>query len=144
MQRLATLAIEDADIQRWADSAMVGLSGEVTVRVVDVAESRDLNHRYRNKNQPTNVLSFLSDPLPVDLEGELPPLGDIVLCAPVVCGEAEAQGKAIEAHCAHLVIHGCLHLRGFDHEATAEADVMEAEERKLMASLGFADPYAAA
>jgi len=144
VQRLAGLAIDDAHIQRWVGVAMAGLTGEVTVRLVEREESASLNRRYRHKDQPTNVLSFPAEPLPMAIENELPPLGDLVLCVPLIAAEAEAQGKALDAHWAHLLIHGCLHLRGFDHETTSAAEVMEAEERNLMGSLDFADPYRSA
>lgn len=141
IQRPAALVIDDAPLQRWVSAAMAGLLGEVTVRLVEAEESAGLNRRYREQDKPTNVLAFPSTPPPVAIEDEPLPLGDLVLCVPVIAAEADEQGKALEAHWAHMLIHGCLHLRGFEHETTAEAEVMEAEERNLMASLGFADPY---
>ena len=111
---------------------------ELSIRIVDEAESADLNHTYRHKSGPTNVLSFpceVPDGVPLDL------LGDLVICAPVVAREAQAQGKASEAHWAHMVIHGVLHLRGYDHIDTAEAERMEALEIDILSRLGYPNPY---
>jgi len=144
IQRLVTVAIDDADIERWVSAVLPDTTGELTVRVVDADESAALNGRYRDKHYATNVLSFPADPLPVALEDEDVPFGDLVLCAPVVASEAVEQGKTLIAHWAHLIVHGCLHLKGFDHETAGEAEIMEARERDLLAKLGFADPYAAA
>lgn len=135
---------EDSAIRRWVTAA-AGLrgAGELTVRIVDEAESASLNDRYRGKAGPTNVLSFpadIGDTLP---NGEPAPLGDIVICAPVVEREAAQQHKTPEAHFAHLVVHGTLHLLGHDHERDDEADVMEGREREVLAGLGFPDPYEA-
>jgi probable rRNA maturation factor len=141
VQRFATLAIDDAQLQRWVNAAMPDLLGEITVRLVEADESASLNRRYRDNDKPTNVLSFPCQPPPAPIEDDLLPLGDLVLCVPVIAAEAEEQGKALDAHWAHMLIHGCLHLRGFDHETTAEARAMEEKERNLMALLGFADPY---
>lgn len=111
---------------------------ELAVRVVDTAEMTSLNRQFRGKDGPTNVLSFPYEPMP-GVETEL--LGDIVICAPVVSAEAVTQNKPLEAHWAHIVIHGVLHLLGYDHHGEAEARVMEAEEIRLLSSLGFPDPY---
>ena len=103
------------------------------------AESRSLNTRYRGKPAPTNVLSF---PMPADGNGKARAMiGDLVVCAPVVAREAREQGKALRAHWAHMVIHGTLHLLGFDHERSSDARRMEGRERELLARLGFPDPY---
>lgn len=115
---------------------------DVCIRLVDEEESRTLNRDYRGTDKPTNVLSF-----PADLrlpEGEGKILGDIVICDPVVRREAQAQGKLAGEHYAHMVIHGMLHLYGYDHEDPAEADVMEDIEREILGRLGIADPYRAA
>lgn len=111
----------------------------LTVRLVDAEEGGALNARWRGKQGPTNVLSF-----PVSGLEEIAPelLGDIVLCAPVLKAEAAAQGKTIAAHCAHLLVHGALHLLGYDHLQDNEAEQMEALERELLAELKFPDPYA--
>ncbi len=118
----------------WAQAARGKKQGEITLRIVDAAESQALNHTWRGKNQPTNVLSF-----PMNEAGYL---GDIVICAPVVAAEAIEQQKSAKAHWAHMVVHGVLHLLGHDHIANDEAETMEALERKLLARLGFSDPYA--
>ncbi|WP_018152637.1 rRNA maturation RNase YbeY [Leeia oryzae] len=118
------------------------LVAEVTLRIVDEEEGRTLNHEYRGKDYATNVLTFtFDDDMPV-IEG-LPVMGDIVMCAPVVAKEAADQGKTLEAHYAHLLVHGMLHLQGFDHLEDEEAEEMEGLETRLLADLGFADPYAA-
>lgn len=113
---------------------------QLTVRIVDEAEGRALNERYRGRTGPTNVLSF-----PFEHPDRLQPplLGDIVLCAPVVRREAAAQGKTPDAHWAHLVVHGVLHLLGHDHEQEGEAAAMEGLETDILATLDFPDPYAA-
>jgi len=116
--------------------------GEVVVRVVDEAESAMLNERYRGKHGSTNVLAFPAG----DMPGPVPepaPLGDIVIAAGVVAREAREQSKAPWAHWAHMIVHGCLHLMGYDHLVEDEAREMESRERELLAALGVADPYAA-
>jgi len=125
-------------IRAWARAALNAdgaRGGQITIRLVDAEESQALNREYRGKDYPTNVLSFPYETEPVVL-------GDLVVCAPVVAREADAQGKTLEAHYAHLVVHGLLHLQGYDHE-TGEEDArrMEDKEREILASLGFADPY---
>ncbi|CAK0762437.1 endoribonuclease YbeY [Gammaproteobacteria bacterium] len=114
------------------------LAAEVTVRVVGEQEMADLNRRYRHKDGTTNVLSFGYD-VPPGMD--IPLLGDLVICAPVAAQEAVAQGKEAEAHWAHLVIHGTLHLLGLDHEESSAATAMEALEIQIMAKLGYPDPY---
>jgi probable rRNA maturation factor len=116
-------------------------AGELTVRIGDEAESADLNARFRRTQSPTNVLAFEATADWPDNAVEQQPIGDLVVCAPVLAREAEEQGKALEAHWAHIVIHGTLHLLGFDHETVADASQMEARERRILAGLGFADPY---
>lgn len=122
------------------------LRGEVTVRIVDEDESRTLNNTYRGKDSATNVLSFPVDlddfsDLPIDQVFDTPPLGDLVICAPVIAREAAEQGKPLEAHWAHMLVHGLLHLIGYDHNEDHEAEVMEALETRLLLQLGFAAPY---
>ena len=129
------------EFERWALAAWRGGgSAELTLRLVDEAESAELNQTYRGREGPTNVLSF-----PVDageLPGlELPLLGDLVVCAPVVTREAAEQGKTVEAHWAHLVVHGMLHLQGYDHIEPTEAEVMESLETDILRRLGYPDPY---
>ncbi len=135
-------APDDAAFRRWCELALRQRSAdsELTIRLVDEAEGRELNHTYRHKDYATNVLSFPAD-LPDDLL-DIPLLGDLVICVAVVEREAAEQGKALEAHWAHLVIHGCLHLLGYDHIDDDEAEEMEALERTLLAELGHPDPYA--
>ena len=119
--------------QRTADS-------ELTIRLVDEPEGRELNLTWRLKDYATNVLSFPAD-VPDEML-DIPLLGDLVICVPVVTREAAEQGKALDAHWAHLVVHGCLHLLGYDHIDDEEADEMEALEQSLLAELGYPDPYA--
>lgn len=121
-------------VRRWAKSALEG-TATVTVRFVDAIEGRALNAEFRGKDYATNVLTFVYD-------DDEPRAGDIVLCAPVVRREADAQGKPVAAHYAHLVVHGMLHLQGFDHERPADAAVMEARETAILARLSLPDPYA--
>lgn len=111
---------------------------DMTIRVVDSNESQQLNHQYRGKDKPTNVLSFPSD-LPEEIGINL--LGDLVICAPVVAEEAKQQSKPLLAHWAHMVIHGTLHLQGYDHIEDDQAEAMEALEIKLLQGLNFANPY---
>jgi len=135
-------APDDAAFRRWCELALRQRTAdsEMTIRLVDEAEGRELNHTYRHKDYATNVLSFPAD-VPEELL-DIPLLGDLVICVPVVEREAAEQGKALEAHWAHLVIHGCLHLLGYDHIEDDEAEEMEALERELLAELGHPDPYA--
>lgn len=129
----------EANFQRWAEAALHGRGPTLlTIRVVDSEESADLNARYRSRSGPTNVLSFTAD-LPAEVD--YPLLGDIVICAPLVIEEAASQGKSSEAHWAHLVVHGVLHLLGFDHQAEPETGQMETREIAVLASLGYPDPY---
>ena len=129
-----------ADFRRWVAAAFAGrrTEAEVSIRIVAEAEGAELNARYRGKTGATNVLSFPAG-LPPGVP--LPMVGDLVICAPVVAREAEAQGKEPSAHWAHLTVHGCLHLIGHDHEREAEAAEMEALETAILADLGFPDPY---
>ena len=130
---------DDDSLIRWATLALRSKPDqELTIRLVDAAESQTLNNQYRHKDYPTNVLSFPAD-LPPELN--IPLLGDLVICVPVVNREAAEQGKLPEAHWAHMVIHGCLHLLGHDHIDDDDAEVMEQLERQLLAELGIADPY---
>ncbi|ELO1554861.1 rRNA maturation RNase YbeY [Aeromonas hydrophila] len=130
----------EAQLQGWLDGTILGFQqeAEVTVRIVDKAESNELNLTYRGKDKPTNVLSF---PFEAPPGLELPLLGDLVICRQVVEREAAEQGKPLMAHWAHMVVHGSLHLLGYDHIEDDEAEEMEALERDIMQELGFADPY---
>ena len=123
----------DATLRRWARAALAR-DALVTVRYVAATEGRRLNREFRGKDYATNVLTFVY--------GDHPLAGDIVICAPVVAREAREQGKPVAAHWAHMVVHGLLHLQGHDHERTAEAERMEALERRILRRLGFDDPYA--
>ncbi|MDD9340632.1 rRNA maturation RNase YbeY [Providencia heimbachae] len=132
----------EALFQRWLDQVLPKFQAEseVTIRLVDEAESHDLNLTYRGKDKPTNVLSF---PFEAPPEIELPLLGDLIICRQVVEQEAIEQQKSAEEHWAHMVIHGCLHLLGYDHIEDDEAEEMEALETEILAELGYADPYLA-
>jgi probable rRNA maturation factor len=128
-----------ATLRRWARAALE-CDAQVTLRFVGAAEGRRLNAAYRGRDYATNVLTFVYDD-----EGCASGLaGDIVLCVPVLRREARAQGIALRAHCVHLVIHGMLHLQGYDHERDPDATRMEAREALLLRSLGYADPYRSA
>jgi probable rRNA maturation factor len=131
---------DDADFMRWIIAALDGERdvAEVSLRIVDTDEIIALNRQYRGKDYATNVLSFPAD-LPPELE--LPLLGDIVICAEVVEREASEQHKTVAAHWAHMVVHGTLHLLGYDHIDDDEADVMENREIDILHALNFSDPY---
>ncbi len=131
----------------WAERVMARMNDvaartDVCVRIVGEKESRTLNREYRGIDRPTNVLSFPADLTLPDGKGKI--LGDIVICDPVVIREAQAQGKPAGEHYAHMVVHGMLHLYGYDHVDPVEADVMEDIEREILGRLGIADPYRAA
>ena len=137
-----------AYIESWTQHALAAAGSnlatgtELSVRLVDKGEIRTLNRDYRGQDKATNVLSFTAasiEGLPADAAR---PLGDIVVCAAVVADEAGAQGKAVDAHWAHMLVHGVLHLLGFDHETPAEAEGMEALETQIMLQHGLEDPYA--
>ncbi len=130
------LADVEAVVERAAGAALGAVEGDIVVLLTDDAAVRDLNARFRDKDRPTNVLSF---PAP---ESAAPHLGDIVLAYGVCAAEAETQGKTLADHLSHLVVHGVLHLLGRDHVNDAEAEEMEAEERDILARIGIADPYA--
>ncbi len=130
--------------RKWVAAALEGRirEADLAIRIVDEKEGRALNHHYRGKDYATNVLSFpaeLPEGLPKGVK--LPLLGDLVLCAPVVAREAQEQRKPLGAHYAHLTVHGCLHLLGWDHEDAQEAEAMERLEREILAGLGLPDPY---
>lgn len=137
---------QEADVLHWVKAALDGQiedveAVELSIRIVDTDESADLNQTYRHKSGPTNVLSFpFESPEAVEFEdAEL--LGDLVICAPVVAREAAEQQKLLQSHWAHMVIHGTLHLLGFDHIEEADAEEMETLEIKLMEKLGYDNPY---
>ncbi|OUR62004.1 rRNA maturation RNase YbeY [Colwellia sp. 39_35_sub15_T18] len=127
--------------QCWTDAALQSVTSkifELTIRLVNTDESQQLNHQYRHINKPTNVLSF---PFEVPDGIDLNLLGDLIICAHVVEQEAKAQNKALFDHWAHIVIHGCLHLLGYDHINDSDAQEMEALEISILAKLAIADPY---
>jgi probable rRNA maturation factor len=130
-----------ASLRRWARATLdgIGESGSLCIRVVDTEEMAELNSRYRRKQGATNVLSFAADVVAPDSDERL--LGDVVICAPVVASEAQLQRKSVTNHFAHLVVHGVLHLCGYDHETEAEAQVMERTEVAILSGLGIDDPY---
>ena len=132
-----------SDFERWVAAALQDSHAQLeqTICVVDEAQSRELNHRFRGKDSATNVLAF---------PGEFPDerdfldydcLGDLVICAPLVGAEALQQGKPVDAHWAHLVVHGMLHLQGFDHQSEEQASSMEALEIEILDTLGYTNPY---
>jgi probable rRNA maturation factor len=135
-----------ADLERWARAALGrhALGAELAVRMVSPAESRRLNARYRGRDQPTNVLSFPPPAMPARARRGARALGDLVICPGVLRGEARAQAKTLEAHWAHLVVHGSLHLIGYDHQRAADARRMERREIAVLRRLGFANPYGSA
>lgn len=122
-----------AQIKKWLQATLKNKTAEITVRIVNNKESMQLNNAYRKKNYPTNVLSFVYSTKPVQ--------GDMVLCAPLIAKEATAQKKSLQHHWAHLVVHGCLHLLGFDHMTTKERTVMEKKEIAILKNLHFRNPY---
>jgi probable rRNA maturation factor len=122
-------------IKKWVKAA-VQLNGLITLRFVNAAEGKKLNLAFRNKDKATNVLTF-----PYELSKNTL-AADIIFCLPVIQKEASEQGKTVKAHLAHLIIHGCLHAQGLDHESATEAKKMEGREIRLLQSLGYANPYA--
>jgi probable rRNA maturation factor len=132
----------EAQINTWIEAALQQYSQQFSlcVRIVDSEESHSLNSQYRNKDKPTNVLSF-SFEMPECIAGETEILGDLVVCAPVVAAEAKEQNKALFDHWAHMIVHGVLHLLGFDHIKDSEALEMEQLERDILTVLSISDPY---
>jgi len=135
-----TVLPQVADFRNWVGTALSGRKedAQLSIRIVDETESTYLNEHYRHKTGPTNVLSF-----PAEFSAEIPIslIGDIVICAPIVIKEAQAQGKNILAHWAHMTIHGTLHLLGFDHNNDKNAEEMESIEIDILKQLGFDNPY---
>jgi probable rRNA maturation factor len=144
-KRVRTWSPRRADIAAWTNAALGrrARNRELSVRVVGRAESRRLNAHYRGKDHATNVLSFPAPPLParVAANGEARALGDLVICPQVLRREAQEQNKSLRAHWAHLVVHGALHLIGYDHERSTDARRMERREIAVLRELGFANPY---
>ena len=135
---------DDDHFQLWVETALEGRSigGNLTIRIVDELEAQRFNRDYRSRDYPTNILSFPAE-LPEGLPAEVrqSQLGDLLICAPVVTREANAQLRAVNDHWAHLTIHGVLHLLGYDHQQSIDAGIMESEETAMLAKLGISDPY---
>lgn len=136
---------DEAQLRNWVSAVLCNHGddddeAEIAIRIVDEDESRMLNSRYRAKDKPTNVLSFQAS-MPDGVE--LPLLGDILICAPIVAREASEQGIDPEAHWAHMVVHGTLHLLGYDHQDDVQADAMECREVEILCELGYSNPYKA-
>lgn len=144
-RRVRAWAPPSRELVTWASTALGRRAAgrEIGVTVVGPAESRRLNAQYRGRDKPTNVLSFPVPDLPAAAvpQGEARPLGDLVICSQVLRTEARAQKKSLRAHWAHLVVHGSLHLIGYDHERDSDADRMERREIAVLRRLGFANPY---
>ncbi len=143
-------APREAEVRSWLEHAYqagnpnASRHGDVSVRIVDENESRQLNNQYRYQDKATNVLAFPAgspDEFGVFPEDEAQPLGDLVICGPLVEQEAEDQGKSPASHWGHLLVHGMLHLLGYDHQTSSQAEEMETMEKKILAERGFEDPY---
>jgi probable rRNA maturation factor len=130
----------DDELRAWVEEAQIDplLSIEITLRIVDKAEIQMLNKMYRGLDKPTNVLSFSSD---VPDGPDLNLIGDVVICADIVAEEAKRYGKRLKDRWAHMVVHGCLHIQGLDHEEADEREFMEIEEKRVLKALGIHDPY---
>ena len=130
----------EASFRQWVTAALPPdkIQSELTIRIVGLEESRQLNAQYRHKDAPTNVLSFPSAP---DLPLEIAFLGDLIVCAPVVAQEAFEQNKDVDGHWAHMIVHGVLHLLGYDHIEPTEAEIMESLETSILVGLNFSCPY---
>ena len=135
----ATPAPAAEQVRQWLNAALQAAYPrlEQTIRIVDESESRALNRQFRDRDSATNVLAFPADSDLLDYDC----LGDLVICAPLVAAEAKAQGKSEDAHWAHLVVHGMLHLQGYDHQTEAQAARMEALEVEILDTLGYTNPY---
>lgn len=145
IQREVSALPDDEDLFIWVSETLDfenHADAELTIRFVNESESAALNKQYRNKNGATNILSFPFE-VPAELDGEveLNLLGDLIICSDVVKKEAEQQNKSEMAHWAHMLVHGTLHLLGYDHLTDADADVMETKEIKILSKLGYSDPY---
>lgn len=133
-----------SDIQSWVEATLAhadvwtGSDAELTIRIAEEEEVAELNQQYRQQQGSTNVLSF---PVDKDLPLEIPLLGDLVICAAVVAREAKQQNKTLDAHWAHMVVHGTLHLLGYDHLEEDQAELMEQKEISILQGLGFSNPY---
>jgi probable rRNA maturation factor len=132
-------AVTRAMLKTWVQSTLLG-PAELTIRFVDAEEGRTLNRDYRHKDYATNVLTFAYNE-GAELDDDEPTEADIILCTDVLVREADEQGKTVEEHAAHLVVHGVLHAQGFDHDTDEEAEEMEQLERDILEALGYPDPY---
>lgn len=132
-------SLPPAMIERWVQASLLG-PAELAIRFVNAEEGRQLNRDYRHKDYATNVLTFAYNE-GAELDDDEPTQADIILCTDVLVKEAEEQGKTVEEHAAHLVVHGVLHAQGFEHEHDEEAEEMEQLERDIMEALGYPDPY---
>jgi len=139
-EKVLTL-VAQKKIRRWILTALSKVQGELTIRFINQAESKALNHHFRQRDKSTNVLTFIYSEVKSKTTRALPLHADIVICWPIVLAEARAQNKSLEAHLAHLVLHGCLHARGFDHEKPQAAKKMEALEVRILKMLGYPNPY---
>ena len=139
-EKVLTL-VAQKKIRRWILTALSKVQGELTIRFINQAESKALNHHFRQRDKSTNVLTFIYSEVKSKTTRALPLHADIVICWPIVLAEARAQNKSLEAHLAHLVLHGCLHARGFDHEKPQAAKKMEALEVRTLKLLGYPNPY---
>ena len=139
-EKVLTL-VAQKKIRRWILMALSKVQGELTIRFINQAESKALNHHFRQRDKSTNVLTFIYSEVKSKTTRALPLHADIVICWPIVLAEARAQNKSLEAHLAHLVLHGCLHARGFDHEKPQAAQKMEALEVRILKMLGYPNPY---
>ena len=139
-EKVLTL-VAQKKIRRWILMALNKVQGELTIRFINQAESKALNYYFRQRDKSTNVLTFIYSEVKSKTTRALPLHADIVICWPVVLAEARAQNKSLEAHLAHLVLHGCLHARGFDHEKPQAAQKMEALEVRILKMLGYPNPY---
>lgn len=129
-----------SQFREWVGTTLANRidTAELTIRIVDIEEMTELNETYRKKTGPTNVLSF---PAEISPEFEMPLLGDIIICAPIVQREAEGENIELLSHWAHMVVHGTLHLLGYDHIEKDEAEIMEAIEEEILTSMGYPAPY---
>ena len=134
--------VSDELLISWAELPLSDhlLAAELTLRLVDEEEISDLNYRYRQQDKPTNVLAFPSN-IPDNIELDFPLLGDLIICPAVLARECLELERTVEAHWAHIVIHGVLHLLGYDHINDSDTEIMQSLETKLLATLGFSDPY---
>ena len=139
-EKVLTL-VAQKKIRRWILTALSKVQGELTIRFINQAESKALNHHFRQRDKSTNVLTFIYSEVKSKTTRALPLHADIVICWPIVLAEARAQNKSLEAHLAHLVLHGCLHARGFGHEKPQAAKKMEALEVRTLKMLGYPNPY---